>query len=212
MLTTHLYLVSGPRMMELYLQTLVVFTELWLMNHAQGPLYLYLLFQTLVENMRFSQRRLWTVVPSGRIFEKYHGVVWTGLIWLRVGASSGLMWTRGWNLGFHETLRNSWICERLLASQERLAFLEMAEFSLLFSVWYNFVQISEEDTPTICRVEIMPRERLAWGRQQAKLWIRRRYIPRKHQLTYNGQLGHYVTSREGRGLDFQWGHGIFQLT
>jgi hypothetical protein len=39
-------------MMELYLQTLVVFKALCVMNEAQGQLDLYLFFQTFVENIK----------------------------------------------------------------------------------------------------------------------------------------------------------------
>jgi hypothetical protein len=28
--------------------------------------------------------------------------VWSGLIWLRIGTSGGLLWTRWWTFGFHK--------------------------------------------------------------------------------------------------------------
>jgi hypothetical protein len=34
-------------------------------------------------------------------------MVWTGSIWLRIGASGGLLWTRWWNFGFHKMLGSS---------------------------------------------------------------------------------------------------------
>jgi hypothetical protein len=36
-------------------------------------------------------------------------MVWTGLIWLRIGTSGGLFWTRQWTFGFHEMVGGSWV-------------------------------------------------------------------------------------------------------
>jgi hypothetical protein len=44
------------------------------------------------------------------------------LIWLRIGTSGGLLWTRWWTFRFHKMPRNSWVAERLAASQEGLSY------------------------------------------------------------------------------------------
>jgi hypothetical protein len=62
--------VSKPRLMDLYLQTLVVFTALCLMTQAQGQLYLYLLFQVLVENVKLSHEVLTAEVMKSCAFWK----------------------------------------------------------------------------------------------------------------------------------------------
>jgi hypothetical protein len=43
--------------------------------------------------------------------ENKDGMVWTGLIWLRIGTSRGLLWTQQWKSGFHINLErffSSW--------------------------------------------------------------------------------------------------------
>jgi hypothetical protein len=48
--------------------------------------------------------------------------VWTGLFWLRIGTSGGLLWIRSWTLGFtkcKEFLDN--LRKYLLVSQDRLS-------------------------------------------------------------------------------------------
>jgi hypothetical protein len=47
--------------------------------------------------------------------------VWIGFIWLRIGTSGGLLWTRQWTFGFHKTLGSSWVAAQLAASQEGLS-------------------------------------------------------------------------------------------
>jgi hypothetical protein len=44
-------------------------------------------------------------------------VVWTGLIWRRIGTSGRLLLTWYWTFGFHEMLENSWVVEWLVTSQ-----------------------------------------------------------------------------------------------
>jgi hypothetical protein len=53
--------------------------------------------------------------------EKYDGVVWTGFIWLRLWTRGELLWKRQWTFEFHKILVNSWIAERLMASEEGLS-------------------------------------------------------------------------------------------
>jgi hypothetical protein len=52
-------------------------------------------------------------------------MVWTGLIWLRIGTSGGLLWTRYWALGFHKMLGHSRIAAQLATSQEGLSSIEL---------------------------------------------------------------------------------------
>jgi hypothetical protein len=47
------------------------------------------------------------------------GMDW--LIWIRVGTSGGLLWTRWWNFWFHKMLGSYWIAAQLAASQEGLS-------------------------------------------------------------------------------------------
>jgi hypothetical protein len=42
---------------------------------------------------------------------------WIGLIWLRIGTSGGLLWTRYWTFGFHKMLGSYWGAAQLAAPQ-----------------------------------------------------------------------------------------------
>jgi hypothetical protein len=48
-------------------------------------------------------------------------MVWIGLIWLTIGTSGGLLWTRYWTFGFHKMLRSSWVAAKLAAPQDGLS-------------------------------------------------------------------------------------------
>jgi hypothetical protein len=48
-------------------------------------------------------------------------MVWTGSIWLKIGTSGGLLWTRQWTFGFHKMLGSSWVAVQFAASQEGLS-------------------------------------------------------------------------------------------
>jgi hypothetical protein len=48
-------------------------------------------------------------------------MVWIGSIWLRIGTSGELLWTRCWTFGFHNMLGNHLVAEQLVTSQEGLA-------------------------------------------------------------------------------------------
>jgi hypothetical protein len=48
-------------------------------------------------------------------------MVWSGSIWLRIGTSGGLLWTRWWIFGFLKMLGSSWVAAQLAASQEGLS-------------------------------------------------------------------------------------------
>jgi hypothetical protein len=49
----------------------------------------------------------------GWILERWDGVMWTGLVWLRIGTGGELLWIWYWIFGFHEMLGNyrvaSWV-------------------------------------------------------------------------------------------------------
>jgi hypothetical protein len=47
-------------------------------------------------------------------------MVWIRLIWLRIGTSGGLFWTRRWTSGFHKMLGISWGAAKLTGSEGRL--------------------------------------------------------------------------------------------
>jgi hypothetical protein len=51
------------------------------------------------------------------ILRKYGGEMWIGCVWLRIGTSGGLLWTRYWTFD-------------LLASQERLGSVELVGWSV----------------------------------------------------------------------------------
>jgi hypothetical protein len=42
----------------------------------------------------------------GWILERWDGVMWTELVWLRIGTGGELLWIRYWTLGFHKILGN----------------------------------------------------------------------------------------------------------
>jgi hypothetical protein len=46
---------------------------------------------------------------------------WIGLIWLRIGTSERLLWTRQCTFCFHKMLGSSWVAAQLTASQEGLS-------------------------------------------------------------------------------------------
>jgi hypothetical protein len=46
---------------------------------------------------------------------------WYGLMWLRIGTSGGILWTRYWTFGFHKMLGSSWVAAQFAASQEGLS-------------------------------------------------------------------------------------------
>jgi hypothetical protein len=46
---------------------------------------------------------------------------WIGFIWLRIGTSGGLLWTRYWTFGVHKMLGSSWGAAQFSAPQEGLS-------------------------------------------------------------------------------------------
>jgi hypothetical protein len=46
---------------------------------------------------------------SSEIKIEMHITLWTGLIWLRMGISGWVTWTRLWSFGFHQIQGSSWV-------------------------------------------------------------------------------------------------------
>jgi hypothetical protein len=61
--------------------------------------------------------------------------MWTGWIWLRIGASGGFFWAYHSTFGFHKMLRNCWVAEELVVSQEGLSSMELV--SCFLCVWHH---------------------------------------------------------------------------
>jgi hypothetical protein len=55
------------------------------------------------------------------------------LIWLRIGSSGGLLWTRKWSFGFYKRLENSRVAAQLAASQEGLS--SLSKFIITSPIW-----------------------------------------------------------------------------
>jgi hypothetical protein len=58
-------------------------------------------------------------------------MLWTGLIWLRIGTDGGLLWTRYLNFGYHKMLVSSWVDAQMAASQERLSSTKFVSYCAL---------------------------------------------------------------------------------
>jgi hypothetical protein len=43
------------------------------------------------------------------------GLVWTGLVWVRIGTGGELLWIRWWTFGFHKMLGNYQVASQLVA-------------------------------------------------------------------------------------------------
>jgi hypothetical protein len=62
-------------------------------------------------------------------------MVWIGLVWLRIGTSGGLLWTRKCTFGFHKMLGSSWVAAQLAAPQE--GFSSVSDWvSRLCWIWF----------------------------------------------------------------------------
>jgi hypothetical protein len=59
-------------------------------------------------------------------------------LWLRIGTSGGLLWTRWWTFGFHKMLGSSWVAAQLAASQEGLS--SVSKFLLHKRIHVNTAQ------------------------------------------------------------------------
>jgi hypothetical protein len=57
--------------------------------------------------------------------ERQDGMIRTGLFYLWIGSSGGLLWTRYWTSEFNKILRNLSVAAQLAASQEGLNSMEL---------------------------------------------------------------------------------------
>jgi hypothetical protein len=63
-------------------------------------------------------------------------VVWTGLIWLRIGTGVGHLWMRYWTFGLHKMRGISWVGENRVASQEGLT--EWSKWGSCIVIYISF--------------------------------------------------------------------------
>jgi hypothetical protein len=97
---------------------------------------------------------VWIILKWG--LERQNRVVWTGLIWLRMGTGGGLMWTWWWTSGFHKMLGSSRAAAQLAASQEGLS--SMSEWVSVTISTYTWLTVELSPYPS-CRAPQGP-----WGR------------------------------------------------
>jgi hypothetical protein len=55
---------------------------------------------------------------------RWDGMVWAGLVWLRIGTGGELLWIWRWTFGFHEMQRNYRVATQLVASRVVLGSIE----------------------------------------------------------------------------------------
>jgi hypothetical protein len=53
------------------------------------------------------------------------GVMWTGLVWLRIGTGGELLWIRYWTFGLHKLLGNYRVSKQLGISRVVLSSMEL---------------------------------------------------------------------------------------
>ena len=69
----------------------------------------YLRERDQLEDVRIDRRKILKSIKT-----------WTGLIWLRIGISGRVLWTRQWTFRLHKMRRISWLGEERLAFQEKI--------------------------------------------------------------------------------------------
>jgi hypothetical protein len=57
--------------------------------------------------------------------KRWDGVMWTGLVWLRIGTDGELLWIRYWTFWFHEMLGNYRVAWHLVPSRVVLSSIEL---------------------------------------------------------------------------------------
>jgi hypothetical protein len=70
--------------------------------------------------------------------------MWTGFIWLRIGTSGGILWTRWWKFGLHKRRGISWLAKWLLVSLEGLCSMELVSYLVIWTrnaknVFYTYI-------------------------------------------------------------------------
>jgi hypothetical protein len=64
------------------------------------------LWESQRERENYEDQDVGWLIILGWILERWDGVMWTGLVWLRLGTGGELLWIRYWTFGFHEMLGN----------------------------------------------------------------------------------------------------------
>jgi hypothetical protein len=57
--------------------------------------------------------------------ERWDGVMWTGLVWFRIGTGGELLWIRYWIFEFHKVQGNYRMATQLVASWVMLGSIEL---------------------------------------------------------------------------------------
>jgi hypothetical protein len=66
--------------------------------------------------------------------------VWTGCIWLRIGTSGGLLWTRWWAFGFHKMRIISWLAEWRIVLHRYTIFTSSFEDEMHTEAWRHYLR------------------------------------------------------------------------
>jgi hypothetical protein len=75
-------------------------------------------------------------------------------IWLRIGTSGGLFWTRLWTFRFYKMLANSWVVAQLVDSQGGLSFMKWASY---LNMTHCFARV--KNSVVLVRKRTIPTER-----------------------------------------------------
>jgi hypothetical protein len=86
-------------------------------------------------------RRTW--VDNIKIDLRQDGMVWIGLIWLRIGTSGGLLWPRYWIFGFHKMPGSSWVAAQFSDPQEGLS--SVSKYVYLESLFSQSMHLTPPD-------------------------------------------------------------------
>jgi hypothetical protein len=84
------------------------------------------------------------------ILERLDGMVWTGLVWFRIGTSRGLLRTRIWTFGFHKILGKSWVAAQLAVSKERLSPMKLVRQFIQSFAWREWENHENPETGELC--------------------------------------------------------------
>ena len=68
------------------------------------------------------------------VLQKYDVKAWSEFFWFRIGTDGGLLWTRYWTFDSYNVTGNSWLAEKLLASQEELCCLVLNNYLLNYGL------------------------------------------------------------------------------
>jgi hypothetical protein len=91
--------------------------------------------------------------------ERWYGLLWTGLLWLRIGTCERLLLMRQWTFRFHNMLGISRVAAQLAAFREGLSSIDLVRYKLqapqhvIISAFCYFIalRINCESLPIGCR-------------------------------------------------------------